>query len=820
MKKIYSILLTATALLALAPAVRAQYSINDVIKDSGNNNANPVYPEETDTGVHTDATNKVAYSKNISQPFSDGTYWIKLETFATGSAAQTVSSVPSDIILVLDYSSSMNESYGGTVSYTARSSQGYSYQSYGTNDYYYYMESDDEYYAVTRGGNGSGQARYLTFTDKNGKPWYLNNYAGYTGRARLENTYYTEESGLMEDQPTMSNTNGPDNNNLGCWSGVLYERRVTGAGTRLDALKSACQAFLTKVYSNDNDARSVDTNYGGDRVAIMSFNSGGNRVYSLSQINSQYTTMYNYFGGNIGTANYTNPAPALELAMAQWQDEDGNPTIDETRNRAVVIFTDGCPSHHYSYAFDCDYAEAAVDNANTLKSEYGASVYTIGLFNTSDLTNWSPIGQSVIDYMNFMSSNFTGVTASSTMPASGGSNAAGVNGTITYTVPNYNPWTDARSADAYADQNEALAGESDFFFMASDDPSSLNAIFEHVASQSSGTANQSLSSATSNVDIVSNSFILPDGVFEEDADLSDYVKIFTAKLNKIENGKYIFDTEVLVDHSEDTYYALDDNGVPTGEPLDVDAGIGVELVGTNGIKVTGFDYSANFCGPVYKPGSTTEIDHYQGHEIIIMIPIKMNPDAVGGPNVATNADGSGIVLEGEDDPLVPFESPTVSLPVNIHFKKTGLEPGESAKFMIERAIIPNRETWTVDDEDLDWKYVSSVFVTRGMGSSSEAEPIVKVRGMPSTTTVDGKQRGYVYRVSEEDWAWSYERDKAPQYTTTDNVENPFVFDNDKKEDIDVKVRHAESKANNIFKPGVSKHIVYTDSKTNEGTGRY
>ena len=76
-----------------------------------------------------------------------------------------------------------------------------------------------------------------------------------------------------------------------------------------------------------------------------------------------------------------------------------------------------------------------------------------------------------------------------------------------------------------------------------------------------------------------------------------------------------------------------------------------------------------------------------------------------------------------------------------------------------------------------------------------------------------KQIGYVYRISEESWSWSYNRDETPQYTVTSKVDNPFEFNNEIKENIEVKLHHAESKVNNVFKKTAASK-VYNDSKTN------
>ena len=695
MKKIFRILLTVATLLLLAPFVKAQErpadpSIAGIIgplewKDDGS----------TYTVDNTEAM--VGYSKVISKPTSDGTYWIKLETFATGTASKVLTSKPSDIILVLDYSTSMNDSYGSI--------------------------------------------------------------------------------------------------------------------SRKRALRNAVRAFLTKIHDNDASAReaaqAAGETYPGDRVAIVSFNEDATLRYGLTQISEGYTAMYNSYNDDPPVANYTNPADGLDLAMQQWQ-SGGSPTTDESRTRAVVVFTDGCPSWHYSYVFDSDYVAEAINNANELKSRYGASVYTIGLFDTGD-SSWRTLGQSIVDYMNFLSSNFTGVTAAcNDYPARPATNTTAINGTVTYSFTDYTSLAAARAADAYATQAEALAGDSDYFFMASDDPSSLESIFEKVAEQTAGTTNTSLSASTSTVDVVSHSFKLPDGANK------NTIKVFTAKCTAANatTKQYSFDTEVLAPWSDDKFdqYVWDEHGnvISVTRNVDVDDAIPNNItvdVDNCLIEVEGFDYGNNFCGIITNEQGQPEV---HGHKLIIMIPVKMNPNAVGGPNVETNGEGSGIIIKHEgadDESIIQFESPTVSLPVNLHIEKTGLRPGESAKFKISRQA----------EGDSGWEYVTSVFVTNGdhADRSDDNNPIVYVRGLPS---VNENEKGFTYKVEEEPWTWSYEPTQ-PQLTNTGKVTNPFTFDNTKRDNIEYSIRHAESKATNTFKTDIAKNVEYDDSKENTGVGR-
>ena len=137
MKKIYYILLAAFALFAFVPLA---YALDD----------DPPYTEK----------NHIAYSKYPTGPVN-GIYTIHLNTFVTGEKTVTVSSLPADVVLVLDVSGSMDDDYT-SYSYTARAEQTYS-----PNDIryggYYYLHTDGQYYEVSRGG-GSGN-RNITFSD-------------------------------------------------------------------------------------------------------------------------------------------------------------------------------------------------------------------------------------------------------------------------------------------------------------------------------------------------------------------------------------------------------------------------------------------------------------------------------------------------------------------------------------------------------------------------------------------------------------------------------------------------------------------------------
>ena len=106
MKIVYNILFFAVALLAIHPVVKA----------------------ETDDPPYKEA-NHIAYSKTVTGP-ENGIYTIHLDTFVTGEKSIVESSIPADIVLVLDVSGSMSDKINVSHTFTPRASQNYSYNSF------------------------------------------------------------------------------------------------------------------------------------------------------------------------------------------------------------------------------------------------------------------------------------------------------------------------------------------------------------------------------------------------------------------------------------------------------------------------------------------------------------------------------------------------------------------------------------------------------------------------------------------------------------------------------------------------------------------
>lgn len=100
------------------------------------------------------------------------------------------------------------------------------------------------------------------------------------------------------------------------------------------------------------------------------------------------------------------------------------------------------------------------------------------------------------------------------------------------------------------------------------------------------------------------------------------------------------------------------NGVPTfGE--DQSSGLSARIAEDGRtITVSGFDYSANYVGQ----NTTTGELHNPGKKLVVEIPIKVRTGFLGGNNVPTNGDTSG-VYDKDGNSVEKFVVPTVNVPI-------------------------------------------------------------------------------------------------------------------------------------------------------------
>ena len=687
----------------------------------------------TETGVNV--------LKNVTGPDSNKDYTVTLETFAEGTTAVTSKSVPSDVILVLDVSSSMNNTQ---------------------------------------------------------LP-----YGGYS--------------------------------------------------TRLPALKDAVVKFAGSLYDNDVEATATDPQYAGNRIAIVTYNRNATMVVNWTDIGSGVVSKNaqgEYSGSLIRTINGittgsgTRPDHGFEMVIEELLKTGGK---RDGANLTVLMFTDGYPTDQWGtyYGentdgqdvahFDWPFANKTLYYASQIKKVYGAKLYSVGLISTVTRPN-NPTQNGewryrnycrVLQMMDWVSSNYPDAdwTAdTSDLVIEVGSYNGHNDSKDVYRRPGHSqrgdpdrpdvplPWKNEWVYDASDNVSEgkygiSLAGfdagtkasgddvpEDGYSFIVDDD-TSFDDIFETIANASGGSASPA-DQDTQIRDVVSNSFVLPEGFNEES------LTICTWDIKDDASG-----WENETDVSDDVSITITTVTGSDGEER-------------NELIVEGFDFSldgekdehgyytdptdeGNWVGKRY---TSQRVYHYAGKKLVISFKIKANGEATGGDGTNTNHPDSGVYLcvkDEEGNPILvdgkrqyekvtSYPIPNTNLPLIIKITKDGLLHGESATFEIERCSPKKNADGTYvtnalgkPTPDGNWENWSKVILTN---KGEDGDEVTKI--------LYALDPAYVYQVTEDDWGWSYELTGTGSALNTSEVEvNPFNFHNTLKDGV---VKHAEAVTINHF----------------------
>ena len=550
--------------------------------------------------------------KRIISVNQDGSYTIQLEAYTTGSVTSVDTTKPTDIIAVIDQSGSM-----------AQDMTSYTY-----NEVYSLKQSQTYY--VQRNGS------YIPVT------WCSNCKAWTNGCGSI---LFWHDSGTSYTPKTSAADTATDHVQF-------YTRGGATTTTRLDALRAAMTNFADSVAEK---AAGADKQLGTDddvdhRIAIVGFSSDvdtyqntelltgvdittGSRNYGKDPVTNisapyYYPTGYVKNGaqyGNITSNQYAKALQSMKLepgrtsvtnAIGALTARGGTETLDgltmaenilknsdgTDRTRVVILFTDG----------DTDsYRDDVVNKANSLKNTYGATVYTVGIFEGAN--GKPPITKDTSEanaLMHRVSSNYPNATASRTTGFFGGIN-------YQYNDGDFNP---------------NLKGD-DSYYLSAKDADALNDIFQKISQQVSESS-MDLGSTTQIKDVVSPYFTMP-------ANTSD----------------------VTVKAVACTGYA---NGEPTW------ANNGAELTNAvtidpakRTVTVSKFDFQHNFVeengrdeSDAAKPGN------FYGRKLVITFTVKPQEGFWGGNNVPTNGADSGIYKD-DGTKVGTFDVPTVNVPLNV-----------------------------------------------------------------------------------------------------------------------------------------------------------
>ncbi len=334
--------------------------------------------------------------------------------------------------------------------------------------------------------------------------------------------------------------------------------------------------------------------------------------------------------------------------------------------------------------------------------------------------------------------------------------------------------------DAVSMTNGGSGKQFDKYFSLASTGEQLSSIFSTIADTEAKTEIGYDLSETGQVvlDALTGHFLLPEGV------TANNISVGTRDFLGINNDIYNFDG---------------------GDPVPL-AGANITVGGENNreIVVSGFNFAENWCGlwrSVSASGDITDV--WQGKELVITIPIVVDPANPGGANNPTNEAYSGIYLADESDPTKPdmsksvkkYPVPTLTMP-NIVIKKNGLKGNDCAIFKIIKL-----------DESGNPEAGYEPFTVM-LTPSSNGKVTVKL-------VAEGR-----YKVVEESWSWSYTITPSKTYTkddgntvaennyiirniveaTVDPTENGTVFNfsNTKRTDPATVPAHGEDAVNNVF----------------------
>lgn len=597
---------------------------------------------------------------------ADGSYTITLEAFATGYKVITEqkTDIPTDIVLVIDQSGSMNDPIGG-YTYTAYRTGGYNSRNYHNDEYYplrhnggsenlWHKLNNNEYIAVSV----EQKMVYTAISGWSNRKYYDNQNSLYclvsgeyksvavrrqghllsadeywytvdgqqilytTGDSSIPNfgqyaplyqsvkkyTYsYTLNGVTTVIEESFGDGSSPDTQ--------FYRRDYSSSagGTRLNALKNAATTFANAVAAKaagaDGDISTPADNV-NHRIAVVGFASG------------QYYNGTNYNFGNTEVFVGSNQYKYGSAAQGQY----GNAFQDMNTSTGV----------------------GNVSASIGALSAEGGTLINLGLEMGNGIFGANPIAEGekrnrvVIVFSDGVPGwkGYDSNTANSAITQAG--TAKNTYGATVYSIGIF-PGADATSAGNQNGNETEKANwfmqrvssntqypQSPSYYLSAADAGTLNSIFQQISDQiETGGTTSTLTSDAVVKDIISPQFTLPAGTTAANITVETYAC----------TGKNANDD-----------YTWSNNNSTMGATASISG---------DQVNVTGFNFSENYVGTVTEGDSVT----YRGHKLVISFKVQPKAGFLGGNEVYTNT-SAGIYENGSaENPLLTFDRPTVNVPI-------------------------------------------------------------------------------------------------------------------------------------------------------------
>ena len=599
---------------------------------------------------------------------ADGSYTITLEAFATGSKVITEqkTDIPTDIVLVIDQSGSMNDPIGGYTYTEYRKSSGWNSRNYHNEEYYplrhnggsenlWHELNNNEYIAVSV----EQKMVYTAISGWNNRKYYDNQNSLYclvSGEYksvtvnREGHLFFADEYRYTVDGQQILYTTGDDSiPNFGQYAPLYqsekkytYSYTLKGATTVIEESSGDGSSPNTQFYRRDYSSSAGDTRLNALKNAATTF---ANAVAAKA-------------AGEDGDIN--TPADNVNHRIAVVGFASGkryNGTNHNYNNTEVFV---GSNQYRYGTAAQGQYGNAFQDmNTSTGVSNVSASIGVLsadggtltnlglemgnGIFGANPIAEGEKRNRVVIVFSDGVPgwSGYDSDTANSAIAQAG--TAKNTYGATVYTIGIF-PGADATSA---GNQNGNETEKANWFmqqvssnngtprtpsyYLSAGDSASLNNIFQQISNQiETGGAETTLGSETVVKDVISPYFTLPVGTTASGIQINTYAC----------TGK-----------DGDTY---------TWSSTSSGNGGATATVNGDQVSVTGFDFSENWCGTETNTQGTTTV---RGKKLVISFTVDPKNDFLGGNDVYTNT-SAGIYENGSaENPLLTFDRPTVNVPI-------------------------------------------------------------------------------------------------------------------------------------------------------------
>lgn len=428
--------------------------------------------------------------KQVSGPDAKGYYTITLENYATGTVttSTTTEIKPVDIVLVLDDSGSMAQSFD------ANTSGGYAY----TEVEYASTDKSKTYYVPN--GNGYREVKWCSECNA----FIRSDYASYGHNYHDYVTKYRD-------------------------SYTFYERRE--AQTKGAALITAVNNFVDSVNANSPTE-------GTHQMSIVKFSGDSKNDTDAAEVINVWTPV------NDGTVNglkltgndmVFDGGTWIEKGLTKAKEQLESLTTTG-RQRVVIVFTDGKPGGGSWYNQGGQYNDAesvgasAINIAESIKGMENTTIYTIAVLDGADptaavvspATGIDDVGNAnkINAILHAISSNYPDATAQSS------------GDTLTTTFNTINPLVDTNNNGRFDD------GEPGYYLSASS-ASDLNNIFQKISSNiQTGGSTTTLTADTVVKDVLTETFELPNG--------ADSVRVYVADVDDATGTTPTFKDRVLM----------------------------------------------------------------------------------------------------------------------------------------------------------------------------------------------------------------------------------------------------------------------------------